>query len=254
MPTGHVIDGLDLNLWLGQQRRYHRKNTLPDNRVAALTALGIDWTARQRSYEVGFAALQHFHTTHGHIQVPYGMTVNGINLYDWLAARRTDHRLGRLNDDRTRALEALGMHWSIRDAVWHRNLATATTFTHREGHLLPRRGHREGDIDLSRWIHTQRIARRDDNLPRDKIAALDAIGMQWEIPSGWTGVHHLTANRNRRTSSDNGCPDDNEPSEPRPAPHRPGGPALRPHPHVVPGPTGHSRQSTPSTTPEGTHL
>ncbi|MEU1605999.1 DEAD/DEAH box helicase [Micromonospora matsumotoense] len=253
VPTGHVIDGLDLHLWLGQQRRYHRKNTLPENRVAALTALGIHWTAKQRSYEVGFAALQHFHATHGHIQVPYGTTVNGINLYDWLAARRTDHRLARLNDDRTRALEALGMHWSIRDAAWHRNLATATTFTHREGHLLPRRGHREGDIDLSRWIHTQRIARRDGNLPQDKIAALDAIGMQWEIPSGWTGVHQVAANRNRRTSGDNESPDDNEPTTPSAEQRHPSGPAPRPHAGVIPGPAVRQCQPSPSTTPERPH-
>ncbi|MFI6163009.1 Helicase associated domain protein [Micromonospora haikouensis] len=246
VPTGHVIDGLDLNLWLGQQRRYHRKNTLPANRITALTDLGIAWTVKRPSYHDGFTALQHFHATHGHIRVPYGATVNGINLYDWLAARRTDHRLGRLNDDRTRSLEALGMQWSIRDAAWERNLATATGFFHREGHLHPRRGHREDDIDLSRWIHAQRIARRDGKLPQDRIAALDAIGMQWEIASGWTGMHQVTTSRGSRTS------DDNEPTEPRPAPCHAGGPAPRLQPDVSLLPAGHRHQHSPSTTSEGT--
>ncbi|MFI7437815.1 DEAD/DEAH box helicase [Micromonospora haikouensis] len=253
VPTGHVIDGLDLALWLGQQRGYHRKNTLPDSRVAALTALGIDWTVKRPSYHDGFTALQHFHATHGHIQVPYGTTVNGVNLYDWLAARRTDHRLGRLDDDRIRSLEALGMRWSIRTAAWERNLATANAFSQREGHLHPRRGHREGGIDLSRWIHAQRIARRDGKLPQDRIAALDAIGMRWEIASGWTGVHQVTASRNGRTSGDNESPDDSDPAQPSPVPRDSSGPAARLRPGVSPRPAGQRHQSSPpSTTSEGT--
>ncbi|MFI7025729.1 Helicase associated domain protein [Micromonospora sp. NPDC049900] len=203
VPTGHVVDGLDLALWLGQQRGYHRKGTLAAERVAALTDLGIDWTVKRRpSYQDGFTALHHFHATHGHIRVPYGQLIDGINLYDWLGARRTDYRLGRLTTDRIRALEALGMQWSIRDATWERNLITATAFHQREGHLHPPRGHREGDIDLSRWIHAQRAARRDGTLPQDRIAALDAIDMHWEIPSGWTGVQQVTASRSSRSHGD----------------------------------------------------
>ncbi|GIJ30377.1 hypothetical protein Vqi01_55390 [Micromonospora qiuiae] len=217
VPTGYVVDGLDLALWIRQQRGYHRKNTLADNRVAALTDLGIDWTVTRPTYQEGFTALQQFRATHGHIQVPYGQIVNGINLYDWLAARRTDYRLGRLNDDRIRSLEAVGMQWSIRDATWERNLATATAFYQREGHLHPRRGHREGDIDLSRWINLQRVARREDKLPHDRIAALDAIGMQWEVASGWTGMHQVIASRAGQTIGDNESPDD----PPNPVPSRP---------------------------------
>ncbi|ROO63047.1 helicase-like protein [Micromonospora sp. Llam0] len=223
-PTGHPVNGLDLAQWLGQQRGYHRNNTLDPDRVTALTALGIDWTVKRPSYQEGFTAAQQFHTTHGHIQVPNGLIVNGINLYDWLGARRTDHRLERLSDDRTRSLEALGMQWSIRDATWQRNLATATTFHEREGHLHPRRGHREGGIDLSRWINAQRAARRAGTLPHDRITALDAIGMQWEIASGWTGVHQVTASRTGRTSGDHQPPDDSDPAEPCPAPDPPGRP------------------------------
>ncbi|MFC8845792.1 MULTISPECIES: Helicase associated domain protein [unclassified Micromonospora] len=253
VPTGHVVDGLDLALWIGQQRGYHRRRILPDSRVAALTALGIDWTVKRPSYHDGFTALQHFHAAHGHIQVPYGATVNGVNLYDWLAARRTDYRLGCLDDDRIRSLEALGMGWSIRTAAWERNLATATAFSQREGHLHPRRGHREGGIDLSRWIHAQRIARRDGKLPQDRIAALDAIGMRWEIASGWTGVHQVTASRNGRTSGDNESPDDSDPAEPSPVPRDPSGSAARLRPGVSPRPAGQRHQSSPpSTTSEGT--
>ncbi|MEU5554482.1 helicase associated domain-containing protein, partial [Micromonospora sp. NPDC047793] len=222
VPTGYVVDGLDLALWVGQQRGYHRKGTLAPERVAALTDLGINWTAKRRpSYQDGVAALHHFHATHGHIRVPYGQLINGINLYDWLGARRTDYRLGRLTTDRIRALEALGMQWSIRDATWERNLITATAFHQREGHLHPSRGHREGDIDLSRWIHAQRAARRDGTLPQDRIAALDAIDMHWEIPSGWSGFHQVAASRNGRPHGDSDTAHHNNPAEPRTAPPHP---------------------------------
>ncbi|RFS40520.1 hypothetical protein D0Q02_30320 [Micromonospora craniellae] len=218
VPTGYVVDGLDLALWLRQQRGYHRKNTLAPDRVTALTDLGINWTTNRRTPQECFAALQQFHAAHGHIQVPYGLIVNGVNLYAWLGSRRTDHRLGRLDADTIRSLEALGMQWSILDATWDRTLSTAEAFYEREGHLHPRRGHREGGVDLSRWINHQRLARRDGKLPQDRIAALDALGMQWEVASGWTGVHQVTASRNGRTHGDSDTAHHSDPAEPHPAP------------------------------------
>jgi hypothetical protein len=86
-----------------------------------------------------------------------------------------------------------------------------------------------------------------------RIAALDAIGMRWEISSGWTGVHQVTASRNGHTSGDNESPDDSDPTDPNPVPRDPGGPTARLRPGVSPRPAGQRHQSSPSTRSEGTH-
>jgi hypothetical protein len=71
------------------------------------------------------------------------------------------------------------MVWSGFEATWQRRLATATAFATREGHLRPREGHREGGIDLYKWLVTQRAAYRNGKLPADKVAALTRLGMPW---------------------------------------------------------------------------
>ncbi|SCL20543.1 Helicase conserved C-terminal domain-containing protein [Micromonospora pallida] len=212
VPHGHLVDGVDLYGWLWQQRTAHRAGTLPADRVAALDALGIDWTIRPAHHD-GYAAAQQFHAEHGHLNVPYHLIVNGVDLYNWLATRRVEHRKGRLSADRVRALEALGIQWSIREAAWQRNLASAAAYHQREGHLHPRKGHREGEVDLSRWLSSQRTARRDGTLTGDQIAALDAIGMHWEIPLGWGGVRQVIARRDHATPN----PDREQAPGPRPA-------------------------------------
>ncbi|MFG1849632.1 DEAD/DEAH box helicase [Micromonospora carbonacea] len=198
VPHGHVLDGFDLYTWLWQQRAARRAGTLPTDRVADLESLGIDWSIRAAHHD-GYAAARRFHADHGHLDVPFGHTVNDIDLYRWLSARRVDYQKGVLSAERVRALEALGIHWSIREAAWQRNLAAATAYYQREGHLHPRKGHREGDIDLSKWLKKQRAARRAGTLTPHQAAALGAIGMQWEIPSGWARTRQVTARRRAST-------------------------------------------------------
>lgn len=44
VPAGYRSpDGFALGTWLSNQRRDHRKGALPDRRVRALDALGVDW-------------------------------------------------------------------------------------------------------------------------------------------------------------------------------------------------------------------
>ncbi|MFI2664145.1 DEAD/DEAH box helicase [Micromonospora carbonacea] len=209
VPHGHVLDGFDLYNWLWQQRAARRAGTLPADRVADLDALGIDWSIRA-SHHDGYAAARRFHAEHGHLDVPFGHTVNGIDLYRWLSARRVDYQKGALSAERVRALEALGIHWSIREAAWQRNLAAATAYYQREGHLHPRKGHDGPGVDLAKWLSKQRAARRAGALTDPQIAALDAIGMQWEIPSVRARTRQVTARRRASTP-------DPAPASPTPA-------------------------------------
>ncbi|KIR61319.1 hypothetical protein TK50_26855 [Micromonospora haikouensis] len=59
-------------------------------------------------------------------------------------------------------------------------------------------------MNLAKWLSKQRAARRAGTLTDRQIAALDAIGMQWEIPSGWARTRQVTARR--RTSTPDPAP------------------------------------------------
>ncbi|MFG1849677.1 helicase associated domain-containing protein [Micromonospora carbonacea] len=49
------------------------------------------------------------------------------------------------------------------------------------------------------WLKKQRAARRAGTLTPNQAAALGAIGMQWEIPSGWARTRQVTARRRAST-------------------------------------------------------
>ncbi|PAZ09338.1 hypothetical protein CLM62_47140 [Streptomyces sp. SA15] len=118
--VGDTIDGLDLHVWVNRQRTAYREGKLAPDRIAALEDLGIDWTPNRGLADVRAEAAWHarledarqFHAAHGHLSPASGTVVNGRRLDAWLSVQRARHRDGRLTDEQTAALEALGIRWS----------------------------------------------------------------------------------------------------------------------------------------------
>lgn len=59
-----------------------------------------------------------FYSEHGHLNIPYGFTVNGYNLGSWLQEQRRAYLRGRLEPYKIDALEKLGILWQYRDETW----------------------------------------------------------------------------------------------------------------------------------------
>ncbi|WP_425717688.1 sigma-70 family RNA polymerase sigma factor [Micromonospora sp. DT233] len=182
IPFGHLHDGIRLGDWLRAQRRKHRAGTLPTHQVQALHHLGIDWTIGAHTHsDDGLAAAQAFHHTHQRLPTPtdHDRTVNGIDVDSWIKRQRKKRHRGQLTDEQVRALDRLGIVWSLPDDTWNRHLTAARAFAEREGHLRPSHTHRENGLPLGRWLADQRTAQRAGRLTPDKTAALDHIGMDW---------------------------------------------------------------------------
>ena len=73
-------------------------------------ALNLDTspTGNEAKWERNFALLEEFARLHGHARVPQGHQVHGVKLGDWARTQKTAHRAGRLRQDRSDRLEALG--------------------------------------------------------------------------------------------------------------------------------------------------
>ncbi|MGV9310403.1 helicase associated domain-containing protein [Nonomuraea sp. NPDC003727] len=89
------------------------------------------------------------------------------------------------------ALDQLGLVWDPRLARWERELAAARRFREEHGHLsvtdhyIDATGYRLGD-----FIAHQRAKRRGSKqggLIEEEIAALDELGMVWEVKRQYTG-------------------------------------------------------------------
>lgn len=93
----------------------------------------------------------------------------------WCHTQRVSRRQGTLPIARIRRLEAIGFDWEQQDSRWARNFHSVKSFYEKTGRW-PKRG--EGEI--SAWCNTQRQARKNGVLAKERIRRLDSIGFIWE--------------------------------------------------------------------------
>lgn len=127
----------------------------------------------------------------GNLDVPKRyVTPEGYSLGPWLHTQRQVYNkkiAGTLTQPQIELLNAIGMRWeSVRDLSWERNFAEAKRFYETHGHLLVSiTDKRTNGIALGRWIAQLRFYRKSGiqsaYLTPERIQALDAIGMVWDV-------------------------------------------------------------------------
>ncbi|MEU3877655.1 Helicase associated domain protein [Streptomyces sp. NPDC029704] len=129
-----------------------------------------------------YAAAAQFHAEHGHLDVPADLrTAGGVQLANWLNTQRHNHRKGRLAADRVRKLDAIGIDWNPLDS-FEDFLALARRY-HREHGRLPTGATRIEGHWMGIWLSDMRKHRAEGRLLPERIAALDALGMEWDTLS-----------------------------------------------------------------------
>ena len=141
----------------------------------------------------------------GNLDVPKRyVTPEGYSLGSWLHTQRQVYNAkiaGTLTQPQIELLDAIGMRWeSVRDLSWERNYAEAKRFYETHGHLLVSiTDKRTNGIALGRWIAQLRFYRKSGiqsaYMTPDRIAALDAIGMVWDVPDHLWERNYLAATK-----------------------------------------------------------
>ena len=95
-------------------------------------------------------------------------------------------------------LDSIGMEWGNRnDAAWERGLEEARKFWEQFGNLqVPVAYVSPEGYALGKWVRRQQYAYRNPEksnaiLSPQRVALLDAIGMQWEKPDPWQHRYEL---------------------------------------------------------------
>jgi hypothetical protein len=81
-------------------------------------------------------------------------------------------------------------------SAWDEGCAHARAWHEQHGHLtMPNAATGPGGYPLGRWLKRQRVLRNSGQLPPARIAALDELGMTWDIPgAAWMAAwHHARA-------------------------------------------------------------
>lgn len=143
------------------------------------------------SWERMFGEAKRYYQQYGNLEVPYSYkTPDGYSLGHWILTQkriRTGEQFGTLTADRIALLDGIGMVWGrYRDLSWERNLAAARTYSETHGDLNVPAAYKTPDgIRLGAWLAQLRTWRknqiRQSYLTAERIAALDAIGMIWNV-------------------------------------------------------------------------
>ena len=115
------------------------------------------------------------------------VTAAGERLGQWAASQQWAYPKGKLTDEQVERLNRIGMYWGNRnDRQWNEGYQEARRYFDAHGDLNIPAGYVSPDgYNLGNWVKRQRYTRHNPKkscavLTEERIAKLDAIGMQWE--------------------------------------------------------------------------
>jgi superfamily II DNA or RNA helicase len=191
VPRNYKIDGLNLGIWVSTQRKIHDANQLSSDRVIKLESIGFEWanikkkfqfagrkTAFNEGWDKSFEKLATFKSLHGHCLVP-ALYINDKKLGGWVRYQRISHAEGRLSRDRFERLESLGFEWNGR-SNWEDQFSILSEFKSRFGHCRVPSSYKI-NLQLGRWVRTQRRFMAKGKLSPERIARLESLGFEWKL-------------------------------------------------------------------------
>jgi hypothetical protein len=175
VPKSHVEIGVNLGLWVSNQRS--RRRLLSPERAARLErTTGWTWDAADFAWNEMLARLEGFSAREGHADVPQSYSEDGVGLGSWVSHQRELYRSGRLPEQRVGRLEQIkGWRWDSLEDAWRLGIEHLQRFADRERHTLIPRAYVEGDYPLGKWVEKRRSAYRRGQLDDDRVRQLEAF-------------------------------------------------------------------------------
>ncbi len=142
------------------------------------------------SWDLMYAAAEQYVCQSGNLEIPKRyVTPEGLSLGQWLDTQRRVYAKkvpGILTEAQVQRLNAIGMRWQdAREASWEKYYGAAEQYYRHHGDLLVPVREKIDGIALGRWIAQLRSAKKGKcelNLTLEREAALNQIGMVWDVP------------------------------------------------------------------------
>ena len=173
-PKNYVTDaGIRLGIWAENQRIAYRQETLSQEHIARLEAIGMEWGGRNDAqWRMIYEAAARYYRQHGNLQVPYDyVSPEGYQLGKWIVRQRiaykgchsANEKSNRkpLSPERKKMLDAIGMDWREEDS-WQKNFDALVSYQQEHGTLIVPAAYKTPDgCWLNRWFCTQRKKLRE---------------------------------------------------------------------------------------------
>lgn len=135
--------------------------------------------AVQDSWTDLYNQLLQFQRRHGHCLVPTLYRENP-KLGRWVAVQRYRRRINALNAEQIQKLDRIGFVWSPSDLMWERMFQALRQFIRDHGHANVPENY-PPNVQLARWVQTQRHRRWKGWLSPERIRRLDTVGFLWAV-------------------------------------------------------------------------
>ncbi|MGW6914709.1 Helicase associated domain protein [Kitasatospora sp. NPDC054939] len=128
----------------------------------------------------GYEAAMRFYEEHGHLEVPTDHRDSaGVHLGSWIGEQRNRYAEGTLDPDQAFALYALRISWPHPPVSFEHYLALARDFATAHHTLAVHAGTPDVDSGLAQWLDQVRALTREDELPPERLEALNAVDPCW---------------------------------------------------------------------------
>ena len=138
-------------------------------------------TRNKMSFEEWFSLAENYYKEHGNLLVPLKyVTPTGEKLGIWIVNNRKRYADGLLLPDRVRALNSIGMFWSIHEKNWQEMYTALLEYQSIHGDLnVPSKYVTENGKPLGRWLIYQTVLHFKGTLSREHEEKLESIGVIW---------------------------------------------------------------------------
>jgi hypothetical protein len=174
IPSRVMANGINLRTWCVSQR--FRKNKLSSDQIKRLDSICFSWDPINELWDSAFSALKEFKEREGHCAVPRKLSINGINLGNWVNSLRQKKK--DLTADKIKRLDSIKFNWDPHAEKWDAAFSALKNFHKKEGHcFVPKQLYANG-IKLQTWATAQRL--RKALLSKDQIKRLNSLGFSWD--------------------------------------------------------------------------
>lgn len=161
-----------------------RKNLLNDTGI-----LNLIGNRRTYSWDEKFEYARRYYVEFGNLRVPpQYVNEDGFALGVWITNLRNiycKNSEGRLNEERIKKLESIGIEWRINNKLtWDEWYNLAVDYYKEHGNLSIPSKYEINGYKLGNWVSNQKVAKRHPGGHRritpEQIGKLEAIGIEWE--------------------------------------------------------------------------
>ena len=177
--TSGPYNDSQLKRWVTRQRKCYDLNRILSYQVALLETIGFVWYPYADQWKECFALLVIYAKRENHCNVPQRYQEDGIKLGIWLKRQRQDKKNAKLDPDKEKRLDELGVEWNAKIAQWEEIFALLVQFKDKYGHCDVPWNHREDERNLGTWFTRQHVLYRKQELDPNKEKRLKELGVEW---------------------------------------------------------------------------